>query len=98
MAAYGQDLDRVARIYREQLQAWYERGEPVADTALYALLTGDFLKAIEHANGHGDLAGVAKFLRKHVSPGAWGDVRRVVLWEVQGGRDCVPKARHRRRA
>ena len=96
--SYGQDLDRVARIYRKQLQAWYERGEPVADTALYATLTGDLERAIECADCDGDLRGVLRFLKNHVPPGAWGDTKRVILWEVQGGRDCVPAKRHRRRA
>lgn len=92
--SYDSDLDQVIKPFRQQLWLWYERGEAVLDTALYSLLIGDYARAIELAEGR-DLAGVVRFLKKHVSPRAWGDPYRVAQWEIQGGRDCEPRLRKR---
>ena len=90
--SYDHDLDNVAKPFRSQVWLWWERGVPVSDACLYALLSGDWPRAIELANGR-DLVGLVRFLQKHVSPRAWGDPYRVAQWEFQGGRECEPKRR-----
>ena len=100
MASYERDVERLSPEYKAEFVNWFEYGEPIRNRALYALLAGDYLSAIEWANGQADLADVVRMLRKHVPRGAWGDPLRVSAWEVQGGRECRPKPKkqYRRRA